>query len=178
MSTSTERWNYDRYAAIPADGLRHEILGGAHYVNAAPLLYHQTLSRRIQFQLYSAIELQKLGFVFNAPCDVELGDHDIVQPDLIVVTLSRQEILTPTRILGVPDLIIEILSPSNVAYDRVQKKAVYQQYQVPEYWIVDGDSRTIDQLVLVDGVYQSQNHSQSIRMNVPPHATIDLTRVW
>ncbi len=178
MSTSTERWNYERYAAIPADGLRHEVMGGAHYVNAAPNLYHQSLSGRLQFQLFAMIERRNLGFVFAAPCDVELGEHDIVQPDLIVVTSSRQDILTPTRILGVPDLIIEILSPSSVSYDRVQKKAVYQQYQVPEYWIVDGDSRTVDQLVLVDGAYRSQSHTQSIRMNVPPHATVDLTQVW
>ena len=106
------RWDYAAYAAIASDGKRHEIIDGEHFVNPAPNLYHQEVSRHIQFQLYTQIELAGLGKVINAPVDLQLSDHDIVQPDLVVVTHSRKHIMTPTKIRGVPDLVVEILSPS------------------------------------------------------------------
>jgi hypothetical protein len=99
------RWDYAAYAAIPTDGKRHEIIDGEHFVNPAPNLYHQEVSRHIQFQLYSQIELTGLGKVIDAPVDLQLSDHDIVQPDLVIVTLSRKHIMTPTKIKGVPDLV-------------------------------------------------------------------------
>ncbi len=99
---STKLWDYAAYAAIPQDNLRHEIIAGQHFVNPAPNLYHQQVSRRIQFQLYSAIELNDLGVVFNAPVDLQLSKHDIVQPDLVIVLHERRHILTPAKIKGVP----------------------------------------------------------------------------
>ena len=92
-------------------------------MNSAPSLYHQTVSRRIQFQLYTEIELAELGQVFDAPVDVQLSEHDIVQPDLVIVSKQRRHILTPTKIKGVPDLIVEILSPSDPDRRRKRKRS-------------------------------------------------------
>src|SRR5687767_4095928 len=103
---------YAHYVCFPEDGRRHEIIDGDHYVNPAPSTYHQTVSKRLQYHLYSKIELQNLGLMFNAPCDVQLTDHDIVQPDLVVIVNAKRFIITPTKIKGTPDLIVEILSPS------------------------------------------------------------------
>ena len=64
------RWDYAAYAAIPSDGKRHEIIDGEHFVTPAPNLYHQEVSRHIQFQLYSQIELTGLGQVIDAPVDL------------------------------------------------------------------------------------------------------------
>ena len=86
----TKIWVYETYAAIPTDGKKHEIIGGDHVVNPAPNLYHQEVSRLLQFQLYQSIELKELGVVINAPVDVQLSDHDIVQPDLVIVTRDRK----------------------------------------------------------------------------------------
>ena len=178
MSTSSTKWDYQSYVTIPDDGRRHEIIHGEHFVNPAPNLYHQTVSRRIQFQLYSIIELSDQGFVFDAPVDLQLSDHDIVQPDLVVVTKSRQHIMTPTKIKGVPDLIVEILSPSNRGHDTQRKRQLYQSHGVSEYWIVDPEEHQVQQLQLVDGVYQEQTHHESIQMLSPPHASVDLCKVW
>ncbi len=96
----TSRWNYAAYVALPPDGKRHEIIDGEHFVNPAPNLYHQEVSRHIQFPLYSQIELAGLGKVIDAPVDLQLSDHDMVQPDLVIVTRERKHILTPTNIRG------------------------------------------------------------------------------
>ena len=68
------RWDYAAYAAIPPDGNRHEIIDGEHCANPAPNLSHQEVSRHIQFQLYTQIELAELGKVMNAPVDLQLSD--------------------------------------------------------------------------------------------------------
>lgn len=178
MSTSKTKWDYASYATIPDDGRRHEIIDGEHFVNPAPSLYHQTISRRIQFQLYSVIELAELGVVFDAPVDLQLSDHDIVQPDLVVISKAKRHIMTPTKIKGVPDLVVEILSPSNRGHDTQRKRQLYQACQIPEYWIVDPEEHHVLQLRLVDGVYQEQIEQTSIQVSFPPHATVDLSKVW
>jgi Uma2 family endonuclease len=173
------KWRYEDYAALPADCLRHEIVDGEHFVNAAPSLYHQTVSRRIQFQLFAQIERTGRGQVFNAPVDVELTDYDIVQPDLVVVLKANESILTPSRMKGSPDLLIEILSPSNEMFDRVSKKMAYERAGVAEYWIVDPIARTIEQFALRDGRYELQStDADSLHLHVLPDVTIRLADVW
>lgn len=171
-------WDYFAYAAIPNDGKKHEIIRGEHHVNLVPNLYHQEVSRHIQFQLYTQIELTELGKVMDAPVDLQLSEHDIVQPDLVVVTRQRKHILTPTKIKGVPDLVIEILSPSNSDHDLKTKRNLYQATGIPEYWIVFPDEHKILQLILVDGAYTEAIEDKSITMKMPPHAIVDLQRVW
>lgn len=171
-------WNYEAYAAIPYDGRRHEIINGDHFVNPAPNLYHQEISRRIQFQLYQAIETKELGVVIDAPVDVQLSEHDIVQPDLVVITKSRRHIMTPTKVKGIPELLVEILSPSNPDHDLKTKREMYQRVGVPGYWIVFPEEHQVLQLVLVDNQYQEQTHQDAITMTVPPNVPVDLTKVW
>ncbi|MBM3998834.1 MAG: Uma2 family endonuclease [Planctomycetes bacterium] len=171
-------WDYEAYAAIPFDGKRHEIIEGEHFVNPAPSLYHQEVSRHVQFQLYTQIELEGLGKVIDAPVDLQLSDHDIVQPDLVIVTRERKHILTPTKIKGVPDLVVEILSPSNSDHDLKTKRNLYARAGIPEYWIVFPDEHQVLQLTLVDEAYVGETRTDSIRMKVPPQATVNLALVW
>ncbi len=177
-NSSRSLWDYEAYAAIPYDGKRHEIISGDHFVNAVPNLYHQEVSRHIKFQLYSEIELKELGKVIDAPVDLQLTAHDIVQPDLVIVTKERKHILTPIKIKGVPDLIVEVLSPSNSNHDLKTKRQLYERCGVPEYWIVFPDDHQVLQLVLVDGSYTENMVTESITMSVAPHTTVDLKRVW
>ncbi|MCA8960012.1 MAG: Uma2 family endonuclease [Planctomycetes bacterium] len=178
LRADRKKLSYEDYVLYPNDGKRHEIVDGDHFMNPSPNLDHQTISRRLQFELYQKIELTGLGQVFDAPTDVQLSPHDIVVPDLVVV-LKENRILTPSRIKGVPDLIVEILSPSNRDYDTGLKRTTYERAGVPEYWIVDPESREIDPLRLEDGVYSSAGVvSDRIRFTGLPDLEIDLSRVW
>jgi Uma2 family endonuclease len=178
ITDTSKKLGYAEYAAIPDDGRRHEIIDGEHFVNPAPTLYHQAVSKRLQYQLYTKIELTGLGTLYDAPCDVQLSDHDIVQPDLLVVLSSRSHIFTPTKVKGVPDLLVEILSPSSVDYDRTLKMKLYQRTGVREYWIVDPTGHTLEQLVLNDGTYQSRTVSDEVRPEFVEDVVIDLEDVW
>ena len=169
---------YAEYCCYPDDGRRHEIIDGDHYVNPAPSTYHQTVSRRLQHQLYTQIELQGRGVVYNAPVDVQLTDHDIVQPDLVVVLAARTRMITPTKIKGVPDLVVEILSPSTASNDLALKRQLYERTGVTEYWIADPDNHTLTQLELVDGRYADRPAGDEVRLSVLEGVSVRLAEVW
>lgn len=175
---SHTKLTYEHYTQFPDDGMRHEIIDGIHYMNAAPVPYHQKLSRRIQFELYSAIELTNLGEVMNAPIDVQFSNHDVVQPDIVVV-LNDNKIITQTKIKGTPNLIIEVLSPSTSGRDEGLKKELYEQNGVPEYWVVDPDEKAVRKFLLDGGNYsEAQRHTDSITFDGLPDISVDLTQVW
>ncbi len=164
MSNTSTKLTYEDYVCFPDDGKRHEIIDGDHYVNPAPSTYHQTVSRRIQFLLYQGIELENLGVVYNAPVDLQLGDFNIVQPDIVVVLKANEKIITPTKIKGTPDLVIEILSPSSAENDRKLKRSLYEKSSVPEYWIVDPFEHELTQLETVLQKLESLIAGQSVKL--------------
>ncbi len=175
--STTHLLTYADYVCLPEDGKRHEIIGGAHYMNPAPSTYHQYVSRRLQFQLYSLIELKGLGSVIYAPVDVQLTENDIVQPDLVVV-LTENRIITPSKVKGRPDHLIEILSPSSQSNDQVLKRKLYERVGVGEYWIVDPFEHQLEQLVLEQGGYVAREHGDIVTVSYLADVTVDLNSVW
>ncbi len=177
---SPTKLTYREYVLFPNDGNRHEIINGRHYMNAAPSPRHQAVSRHMQFQLYQQIELNGLGAVIDAPIDVQFSDCDVVQPDLVVI-LSGNRIITPTKVKGVPDLVIEVPSTSNRAHDLELKKQLYEQADVPEYWIVDPEDQTVTKyvgtaaLVYDGGVVETTGITW---LSSAGSFFVDLTRVW
>jgi Uma2 family endonuclease len=179
MSTGIRPLTYQDYLCFPDDGKRHEIIAGDHYMNAAPSTYHQRVSRRLQFQLYSKIELTGRGSVIDALVDVQLSQTDIVQPDLVVV-LTENNIITPSKVKGSPEHLIEILSPSTETNDRSLKRNLYERSGVGEYWIIDPLDQSVTALVLENGVYIESSRAGSDRLVVSylPDVDVDLNEVW
>lgn len=173
------RYSWAEYVLFPMDGKRHEVVNGDHYMNPAPSPRHQTVSRRLQYQLMTQIEMTGRGFVFNAPTDVEIAPYDIVQPDLIIVMNERKSIIGSRKLKGVPDLIVEILSESNPDYDRVLKFAAYERAGLPEYWIVDPEEKTIHQFVCAGGKLVPRGvHNDEIMPVVIADVRVSLPEVW
>ncbi len=177
---SPTKLTYNEYVLFPSDGNRHEIIDGRHYMNASPNPRHQTVSRHIQFQLYEQLERKGFGQIFDAPIDLQLTEYDVVQPDLVVV-LADNRIITSTKIKGIPDLIVEILSPSNRDYDEGLKKQLYEQSSVPEFWIVDPEEQCVRQYrLLPEGRYAAPIEcTQKITFAANTgDVTVDLLQVW
>lgn len=150
------QWTYDDYAAIPADGTRYEIIDGVLYVTPAPNLSHQNAVSAITAHLRIHVDFTGHGKVFAAPVDVELWPgRAVVQPDVIVVLNANRQVLTPSRILGAPDLVVEVSSPSTATHDRSRKLAAYARAGVREYWIADPNAETVEPLFLENGEYVS-----------------------
>lgn len=121
----------------------------------APTPEHQSISVRLTHYLFVHVELAGLGRVFSAPIDVELEPRNVFQPDVVVMLKAHLNRVAAKRIIGAPDLAVEIASQSTAAFDRVIKYEVYARAGVPEYWIVRPDSRTIEVLVLAAVEYHS-----------------------
>jgi Uma2 family endonuclease len=130
----------------------YELIEGEIVKKSSPHYEHQRASRKLTVALDKLVTEKKLGEIFYAPIDVYLDDLNFYQPDLVFVSEAQKDILSEEGLIeGVPDLVIEILSPSTGKYDRGGKMRVYEQHGVKEYWIVDLANKLIE-------VYVFENH--------------------
>src|SRR5256886_14153881 len=148
-------WTYNDYAALPEDENRYEIVNGVLIMAPTPTPEHQDIVGEIFSALRTHIKLAGLGRVFMAPIDVDLGPKNVYQPDLVVVLNAHLDRVTEKKIIGAPDLVVEVASPSTAAYDRLTKYEKYAQAGITEYWIVKPKPRTVEVLVLEAGAYRS-----------------------
>ncbi len=134
-----------------------EYIDGAVFMSPSPSTRHQRISSRLHAQLFNHLKNSKCE-VFPAPYDIELQCKQmtgtkIVVPDLSVI--CEKSGIKENKFVGVPELIIEIISPSNQAHDLVLKLNLYMQYGVKEYWIVNPLLSTVQLYTLNDfGQYQ------------------------
>lgn len=146
------RFVYEDYKSLPESmAKRYELLDGEILMVPAPTTTHQFLSRNVAYLLHGFVRQHALGTVLSSPVDVVFGEGDareIIQPDVLYVSVARANIILVEEIRGAPDLIVEVLSPGTETRDRTYKKHLYGRYGVPEYWIVDPVSETVE-------VYQS-----------------------
>ena len=147
-------WTYDDYAVLD-DGEHYEIVNGVLHMTPSPSWSHQEIVGEIFAHLRAYIRSSGLGGVFIAPIDVELASNTVFQPDVVVLLKTSQRKLKERHIVGAPDLVVEVVSPSSETHDRYRKLVAYARAGVPEYWIVDPDARTVEVLILESGEYHS-----------------------
>ena len=150
------QWTYADWERLPDDGNRYEIIDGVIYMTTAPSTFHQWIALQLVRRVAIPAEDQGLAYSFFAPIGVLMPGCDPVQPDFVVVLLSRAAIIRDRRVRGIPDLLVEILSRGNAPYDREVKLAAYARAGVPEYAIVDPRARTLSYYQLdAHGAYGS-----------------------
>jgi Uma2 family endonuclease len=142
---ATERITWQDTLLMPEDGKRYEAIDGELYVTPAPSRRHQRTSFNLARVLCSILEDPGHGWIYLAPIGVELLDSEEgVQPDIVFVSRAQSGILVEEGIRGVPDLVVEILSPSTADRDRTIKKKLYQRHGVAQYWVVDPDAQSVE----------------------------------
>jgi Uma2 family endonuclease len=141
--TALPKLTYDDFLSFPDDGRRHELIDGEHFVTPSPATVHQRLVGALYLALATCLGECRLGEVFLAPFDVVLSNHDIVEPDLLVILADQQDILTEKHVRGAPAIVVEVLSPGTRRRDETLKRQLYARTGVREYWMVDPDARTI-----------------------------------
>ena len=152
---------------LPEDEFhRHELIGGEYIVTPSPATRHQRISAGLHVVLHELIQSKGLGEVLYAPVDVELTSIDLVIPDLVVVLEANSSIVGEKRIVGPPDLVIEISSPSTARWDRVAKLDLFQRAGVREYWIVLTEENAVLQYVLPDEGWASEGCGRAFRGSI------------
>ena len=138
-------WTEDEfYAARDAapPGERWELVDGEVLVTPSPHWVHQHTAFRLATLLDAYVREHDLGRTFVAPLDVKLAQGLVLQPDVLIVPAG--ELDTWSDFVQHLLLAVETISPSSARHDRVRKRPKYQQHRVPDYWIVDGWSRTVE----------------------------------
>ena len=142
MATAQKRWTLEELHSLPDDGNKYELIRGALFVTPAPTDPHETVGARLTRILDRYVERENLGYVYRPRAVVRFEDSE-VEPDLMVRQPHPDPDNPDWATAPTPSLVVEIASPSTRKRDREEKRALYMDASVPEYWIVDADKRTI-----------------------------------
>ncbi|MFN8525082.1 MAG: Uma2 family endonuclease [Chloroflexota bacterium] len=173
---------YEDYVAMPDDGNRYEVLGGGElFVSPSPSRRHQSAAGVLFTELLGFVDEHRLGVVLIAPFDVRLDETNVVQPDILFVSRARRDIVQDNRIDGAPDLVVEVLSPSNAFHDLVRKREACARHGVPYLSFVDPSTRSVAAYGLRDGEYTLLKHAIGTALFSAepfPDLTIHLGELW
>jgi Uma2 family endonuclease len=134
----------DEFFALPEhNSQRQELLDGVYVVSPNPTLRHQRAVMALYHRLAPALEGHQDLLLFPVAGDIVLGERTVVEPDLFIIP-KPPSVDVHWRDVGRPLLAVEILSPRTAGRDRGIKRRLYQQAEVPEYWIVDLDARLVE----------------------------------
>jgi Uma2 family endonuclease len=129
------RLTSDEYLALPDDGFRYELIDGVVVMSPTPKPDHQDAVAAIEFQIRLFLREHPIGRLYE-DIDVRFDAQTLYAPDLLFIAAGRLP-RRPTRIDVVPDLIVEVISPSSERRDLTTKMADYQRCGVKEYWVID-----------------------------------------
>ncbi|MFZ4858311.1 MAG: Uma2 family endonuclease [Desulfuromonadaceae bacterium] len=173
-----EPYTYQEYEKLP-ENVRLEIIDGVVYdLAASPLVKHQVIVLKLA-TMFEKFFTGKPCKPFVAPLDVVLDDINVVEPDVFVV--CDPEKITEKNIKGAPDLVIEVLSPSNIIKDRRTKKWLYEQHRVQEFIIISPMEESAERYWLVDGKYgvpELFNWDESFFSKLFPELFFDLRVIF
>jgi len=165
------------------EGERYELIYGEAFAMSGPNTEHQVISREIFGQFYNYLS-GKPCQVFYAPYDVRLfykeddSDDTVVQPDIMVICDKNK--IGPEGCRGAPDLVVEILSPSNTAIEMSRKFKLYRQAGVREYWIVDSENNGLTVYCFKDDTIFTNTYggTETVPVAIFPGLNIALEQVF
>ncbi|GIO24482.1 Uma2 family endonuclease [Oceanobacillus sp. J11TS1] len=172
------------------EGDKCEVLNGEIISMApSPLPEHQSVSMQLSIEFGSYLRDKECN-VFAAPIDVFLFEdyqknwidehvRNWVIPDLIIICDENK--IKKNKIIGCPDLVVEIISPSTAKIDRMDKLLAYSRAGVKEYWIVDPSNQLVEVYLLEKGKLQLHNvytRDDSISVHIFKELRIDLKNIF
>ena len=138
----TKEWTAEDYLDLGDMNTPCQLINGELIMSPAPTPLHQRVSKKL-FKILDGSSNSK-GEVFYAPIDLFIDKTNVFQPDLVYISNLNASIISHRGIEGPPEIVIEIISPSNIFSDRNTKKKKYLTFGVKEYWIVDPANQTLE----------------------------------
>ena len=137
------KYTLEDYEKLPV-GSPYQLIEGELIMSPSPTPSHQRVSIRLSVKLFNYVREKAKGEVLYSPIDVYLTKENAYQPDIVVILQGSRARITEKGIEGPPDIVVEILSPSTAYYDLTEKRDVYEQVGVKEYWILDPLRKTFE----------------------------------
>mgnify|MGYP001773072605 CR=1 FL=1 len=174
-------WTYEDYLKLD-DDRRYEVIKGRLMEMPAPTPWHQDLVGKIFIILVNFVSRKNLGKAFVSPIDVVLSEDMVLQPDIVYISKENLGIIGEKAIMGAPDLVVEIVSPSTTRRDTVVKKGIYEDFSVKEYWIVYPDEKAIEVWVLGENgkyeLYSFAEKEDKVNSKILKGLKVDLKEVF
>jgi Uma2 family endonuclease len=158
MTVDLTHLTYHEYLALPEMKARYSIVDGELVMAAAPTPDHQTVVQETFLKLDSFVREHRLGRVFIAPLDVLIRRDPLRtrQPDVMFISNARRYVIGRQIVESGPDLVVEVLSPTNTRREVKEKLQDYQRIGVREAWIVATQGQTVEVLQLsAEGIDRS-----------------------
>lgn len=163
-------YTYADLERLPEDErIHYELSYGTLVVTPAPTVRHQ----QVLGDLVAFLKLLlPARFVVLPEADLLLTENLVKRPDIQVV---RSELATGRYVAGIPDLVVEILSPATRKIDLTEKRSVYEEAGIDAYWIVEPETPELTVLELRSGRYVEiqPDPAGRIAINVPVEASVD-----
>jgi Uma2 family endonuclease len=156
-----KRLDWEAYLRWEDDLTHYEIIDGEVHLLPTPILKHQLVQAKLMDRIRSYLNLNRLGELLAAPFDFVVRREPLRtrQPDLFFLSSARdaewRDRLNEPRFEIAPDLVIELLSPSDTYQRWKEKLQDYHQLGVREVWAVDVEAGEIEVLVREEGGYRS-----------------------
>jgi Uma2 family endonuclease len=181
LTAEKKKYTAEDYMMLE-EGAPFQLINYDLIMSPSPTPAHQVLSVRIVNAIFNFLESKNDdGFLVSAPMDVKFDDGNILQPDVLYISAERKSEIVKDRIEGAPDLVIEILSPSNAYYDLRQKKDIYQKFGVKEYIIIDPIALNFELYILNNGIYQlhqKAEKTEKLHSVILPGLIFDLAKIF
>ena len=142
MPDTLDHWTLAELHRLPDDGNRYELVRGQLFVTPAPSYAHQRLVDDLAAALFPYVARHRIGRVSFPRGVVRVGTDTEVEPDLVVRPNPSSTVLT-WESAPLPLLVIEVLSDTTRRRDRVEKRTLYRDLGIQDYWIVDGERRIV-----------------------------------
>ncbi len=149
MANAVRAWTLEELHRLPDDGNKYELVFGKLFVTPAPSVTHEMIAARLSRILDPFVAAHGLGMVFR-PRAVMRHDGSEVEPDLIVRKEGFGDDDAAWDRLPLPILVVEIIAPTTRRRDNINKRQLYTEARVAEYWIVDGYAHAV-RVVRPDG---------------------------
>jgi len=130
------------FESLP-EGTLCQLIHNQLIMSPSPSTTHQNIAGRVFRLLADYVEKNNMGTAFIAPYDVHFDNKNVFQPDIVFIAKEHIHLIKENGLYGTPDMVIEILSPSTEKYDRGEKKDIYEQYGVKEYWMIEPTSKSV-----------------------------------
>jgi len=175
------RLTFEDYLELP-DDQDYEIIEGALYVAPRARPHHQIIANRLAVSLTIHVDNHGLGQVVPDADLIVTAQDTYVSPDIMFFRADRFLAVDRKEFIRIiPDLIVEIISPTSADYDRRKKRDTYEKLGVPHYWIAHPDHATLAEHVLQpDGRYtvRTIGPDELFHPALFPGLTINLTRLF
>lgn len=154
MPSDQDLVTVDDFFALVADGQKADLIDGVIYMASPDSMRNDQIGGFIRFLLQGYTGAKGLGRVFGSRFAFELSDKRVPEPDIAFVSNERLHLLRNNKMIGGPDVAVEVVSAESRHRDYFEKKLLYEAAGVVEYWIIDPLQRRAEFYRLEDGAFR------------------------